>query len=67
MLEKQTVRIKLEDNTEIVLKTDKNTSISGGYFPEKGDTIRIKYVKDSKLLKEILFVNEADDTDSEGE
>ena len=66
-VEKQTVRIKLEDNTEIVLKTDKNTSISGGYFPEKGDTIRIKYVKDSKLLKEILFVNEADDTDSEGE
>ena len=61
--EKRTVKIRLDDDdkTEIELKIDKDTDISSGYFPEKGDIVKIRYDKDTMLLKDIQLVNRAED------
>ena len=49
-----TIRI---DGKSVELKIDGSSEISAGYFPEKGDTVKVAYVKNSMLLKSIQLIS----------
>ena len=48
---KGTIKIKTDDGKDITLEYDKDCDVSSGYFPEKDDTVEIKYMKKAKVLK----------------
>ena len=64
----RTVKIKLADGTVIELKSDEDTKISSGYYPQKNDVVKIIYSKDDMKLKDIQLINRPEaETDIETE
>ena len=55
---KMTVVIDI-NGEKVELKGDADTKIASGYFPDKGDTIEVKYTKSDLVIKEIKLLEKA--------
>ena len=55
--EEGTCTIQTADGEQVVLNLTKDTKIASGYFPQKGDTVRVVYTKKAMLLREIQLVS----------
>ena len=55
--EKQTCTIQTDDGEMITLNITKDTKIASGYFPQKGDTVKITYTKTAMLLRDIQLLS----------
>ena len=55
--EKQTCTILTDDGETITLNITKDTKIASGYFPQKGDVVKITYTKTAMLLRDIQLIN----------
>lgn len=53
---KGTFTVKV-DGKSVELKIDGDSEIAAGYFPEKGDTVKVTYVKNKMLLKSIQLIS----------
>ena len=54
---KQTCTIQTDDGEMITLNITKDTKIASGYFPQKGDTVKITYTKTAMLLRDIQLLD----------
>ena len=54
---KQTCTIQTDDGEMITLNITKDTKIASGYFPQKGDTVKITYTKTAMLLRDIQLIS----------
>lgn len=55
--EKQTCTIQTDDGEMITLNITKDTKIASGYFPQKGDAVKITYTKTAMLLRDIQLLS----------
>ena len=63
----QTVKIQMQDGTQVTLSFDGDTSISSGYIPQKGDIVKVVYGSESMTLKKIQLVHRAEDATAKDE
>ncbi len=64
--EKRTAKLELDNGDTVTLALDGDTTIASGYFPAKGDEVKITYEKNGMTLREIQLVNRpAPEEDSE--
>ena len=55
--EKQTCTIQTDDGEMITINITKDTKIASGYFPQKGDAVKITYTKTAMLLRDIQLLS----------